>query len=232
MGIVIQGTGSQCNIESQVDSTHNAGRVNVRPLEHVYNGNIGGHYVLAATFSNTAGLPAAGSQIFSVRWVDTVRLMVLKRIAISVGISTNFGAIQVLDYDVIRLTGFSSSTTGGTSIAPSSVSQKARTSNMSSTLFSANGGIVISSGTALSPGTQTADTQPFGYAMALVQSAISPVVVAPSSVIPLYEVRDMGQHPMVLGANEGFAIRNSSAYGATGVVKHGIIMEWVEVANY
>jgi hypothetical protein len=234
MSISISGYGSQDNILAQVDPTMAAFRVNVRPTEHVINGQIGGHFYMACNFSNSAGGPVANSELFTLRWADTTKLLILKRVLLTVNLTTVFTNAQLLDYDIIKATAYSTAATGGTAITLPTNSNKARSSNMNGSLLGTTGNIMVTSGTALTAGTKTFDTQPFGYGIALAQNAAAASATQnlASCVIPLYEVRDFGQHPMVFSNNEGFSVRNVTALGAAGVAKHGLILEWMEASAY
>jgi len=230
---VITGTGTNANIDMQVDPTFMASRTNIRPLEFTGSGLIGGHFFMAAYFSNTAGQPnAALSQLFSMRWADSRMLFVLKRVAVSAAITTAFGGGQNIDYDIIKSTSYSTNPTGGSSIVLATPSQKARSSMMAGSLLATEGAIVISTGSALTAGTQVMDTQPFGYVSVCSQVGAATTGFIGTNYASLYELRDFGQHPMVFGVNEGFAIRNATAYAATGVVKAGFMIEWAEVPSY
>jgi hypothetical protein len=234
--IYVTGWGTNDNINAQIDKSHFASRVSLRPLDHADAGGIiGGHFWMAATFTNTAAaFGVAGQQLFSVRWADSRLLMVLKRVTIQTSLTTVAAGLAVLDYDIIKATSFSTNPSGGTAISLATTSQKSRSSTMNGSLLATSGAIQISSGAALTPGTQTLDTQPFGYACCLTQTATSPAagVVYPTPLQSLYELRDFGQHPMIFGANEGFAIRNVGAYQAALVARHGILMVWAEVPSY
>lgn len=230
MDVTINGTGPNSNIEAQVDPSFQASRTNLRPLEFTGQGLIGGHFYVSATFSNTAGGPAAGSQIFSVRWRDTRMLMVLKRIFCSAATTTAFTTAQAVDLQVIKATSFPNNpSANGTNVAPSMTSQKARSATMSTSLLFANAGDVqISNGAALTAGaSQVLDTQPFGYSAVLASTAVGTI-----GTVALYELRDFGVHPFVFGPNEGFVIQNGIALGAAGVVKFGFTLEYAEVPAY
>src|SRR5438128_1110874 len=184
MEIKICGTGQNSDVRAQVDDSFDAMRTNLRPLEFSLGGLIGGHFLLAATFSNTAGQPVVSSQLFSWRWSDTRMLCVIKRIAIQVGITTAFGAAQLLDYDLIAARSFTSNPTGGTSITPATTSNKMRSATMSGSLFTSSGSIMISSGTALTAGTQTLDGYSLGYAIGLDQmGAGTTATVVPATML-------------------------------------------------
>lgn len=228
MDVNLLGSGPNENIEGQIDPTFQALRVNLRPLEYNQLGLIGGHFAMAATFSNTAGSPAAGSQLFSMRWADTRILYVLKKVVVSASTTTAFGTAQAVDVDIIKATSFSSNPSGGTTITPGTTMQKARSSFMNGSLLGTEGAMQISSGTALTSGTQTLDSQPFGYSAVLASTAIGTIGVQTLYQADVYN----GMHPMIFSANEGFVIRNGIALGATGVVKFGFQIVWVEVPSY
>jgi hypothetical protein len=235
MEVNVIGTGINDNIEMQIDPTWQAARVSIRPLEFNTGGRLGGHYAMSASIALAAGQPnSASSPLFAMRWMDSNLNFVLLRFTISAAIKTAFGASQLIDFDLIRATSFATNPTGGTPIVPSSISQKMRTTQMSNTLLSSGGAIMISSGSPLSLNQCTLDTQPFGYAIAAVQYGTGPANtgVNPPPAMVLYEQKDAGQHPMVLGPNEGLVLRNGDAYGATGVVKLGLTMVWAETPSY
>jgi hypothetical protein len=229
--ILKSGNGPTIGTELVVDPSFSAARYSVKPDEFVNSGRIGGHFYLAATFSNTAGSPAAGSAIFAARWADSNFKFVLKRVAVSAGCTTVFTAAQILDCDIIAARSWTASPTGGTTISPSGYSQKARSSQMSGTLFASSGALMISSGTALTVANATLDTQPFGYAI-VGNGSKTDVLASYGPPVPLYSMIDVGQHPIVFDSNEGFVIRNGIALGAAGVVKYGILMEWAELPAY
>lgn len=232
--IKIIGNGPNADTEAQVDPSFQAIRANLRPLEFTQQGLIGGHFFMAVTFSNTAGSPAGGSQIFSLRWGDSRLLFVLKRVTVSVAVTTAFPTAQAVDCDIIKATSFTVGASGGTAVVPATTAQKARSATMSGSLLTGpasstgQGNIQVSSGTALTAGTQTLDTQPFGYAEILNTTT----GVGTAGVNTLYQITDFGVHPMIFGLNEGFAIRNGIAMGATGVAKFGFTLEWAEVPAY
>lgn len=227
---VQSGFGNNDNVISQVDPTHAATRVNLRPLEHSTQGIQGGHYKLVALYSNTAAKPAAASDIMSLRWTDTRMFFVLKRVAM-IGITTTlYTAAGTQDMALYRATGFSASPSGGTQVAPVAAGGQAmRTNNMKkSGLDGSSGVLFVSSGDTLTAGTRTLDTQPLGYI-----SYPNGAAVGSPWQYDLFEVRDFGEHPLVLGANEGIVIQTPIGNAqAAGVTKYAIIMEWAEVAQY
>lgn len=232
MDTTLSGAGSNSNIEAQIDPTHQAIRANLKPLEHIVNGKQGGHYFMSMLYSNTVAKPAAGSDVFSLRWTDTNMLLVLKRITIQAVITTGYTAAGAQDFSIYKATGFSVSPSAGTQIIPSTASQKARSSNMAASgLGGASGVLWVSSGDLLTTGTRTLDTQPFGYCQLFNGTTVGSGQPMVAQV--LYEIRDFGVHPIILSQNEGLVIQTPIGNAqAAGVSKFGITMEWAEVSAY
>lgn len=225
------GAGTNDNIFEQVDPTHLSGRLSLRPDEHAGQGQpIGGHYNLACSYSNTAAKPAAGSDVFSLRWADSKMLFLLRRFSVWVVGTTAYTATLNQDLAIYRATGFSVAASAGTQVVPVAGSQqRARLGNMGQTLISGTSGLLwISSGDLLTVGTRTLDTQPFGYVAW--QNTIT------TSAVPflgiLYEQRN-GQHPILLGPNEGLVVQTPLGNTqAAGVSKYTFVMEYAEVPAY
>lgn len=227
MDVSIKGAGWQENIEAQVDPTHNALRVNLRPTEHAQAGTIGGHFNAVFSFSNTAAGPAANSDLLSLRWTDSKMLFVLKKVVFNLAVTTAFTTAQAVDAALYKATAFTASPSGGTALAPASVAQRSRSANMAGSLIGNTGIGQISSGAALTAGTRTLDTYPSGYA-----AIAATATVGAAGQATIFDVRDFGVHPIVLGANEGIVIQNTIANGAAGVAKYSFTMSWAEVPVY
>jgi hypothetical protein len=118
MDVILKGTGSNSGVEAQVDPSHMASRVNLRPLEHVAAGVMGGHYMMVATYSSTAAKPAAGSDIFSLRWTDSRFYFVLKRLAMMKVDTTAYTAAGGQDFAAFVARRFIVSPSAGTQVTP------------------------------------------------------------------------------------------------------------------
>jgi hypothetical protein len=195
-------------------------------------GVVGGHYAAAQVSGALTGVAAAGS-VFSARWAPptgAAAFMVLERLQVGFVLTTPFTAGQVVDFDVVRCSGFTAADTGGTALTPFiGNNNKARTSMMSTSAMS---DMRISSTAALGAGTKTQDTNPFGYATSSVINVAIPTATVPGGVLPLtdlYSFVNNGQHPEVFGVNEGFNIRNVTAMSAAGVIKLYVVCTWAEV---
>src|SRR5437867_1826010 len=116
--VQLVGFGFQDGILQQVDQTHDAARVSARPFEHVIGGIFGGHYVMAATYSNTAAKPAAGSDVLSLRWTDTRFYFVLLRMSVFTVTTTAYTAAGAQDVALFVARDFSVSPSAGTQIIP------------------------------------------------------------------------------------------------------------------
>src|SRR6266446_5043950 len=115
MDVQIVGTGFNDNVEQQVDATFQASRTTVRPLDYVIGGVIGGHYSGAFPTGNVTGRTAA-DVIFGWRWASPSKLCVVKRVAAAATVITaGSGLIQIIDYQMNRVTNFTVNyTTGAT----------------------------------------------------------------------------------------------------------------------
>lgn len=237
MEVSIAGAGTQSNIEVQVDPSFQAMRISQRPLEFSFpGGQPGGHYKMAFTWSNTAALPAANSNLVALRWADPTKLMVIKRISITVGITTSFTNAQLLDYNLIKVTNYIGDPMGGNAITfvRNGGSQRMRTQVMNPSQLVSSGAAVYSSGSAVTPGQCILDDFPMGYVQAANQSgaAANNIQTYTPTKQSLFDSTDLGVHPFILSQDEGFVIQNGTAYGAAGVVKHGVEIYYIETTSY
>lgn len=227
MDVSIKGSGPNENIEMQVDQTFAAGRVSLRPLEYTNAmGTAGGHFGVAAATGSTTGLSAGGA-IYSFRWTDSARIAVIQKVLVGAVVVTAFGTAQEVSADLVVVRGFTASDTSGTAISMSANSGKKRTSMANSLV----GDMRISTTTALTAGTGTADTNAVGYWIAGGGAAFNSVGSS-SGMVPLFQVIPGAEHSLVLSQNEGFRIRVPVAQGATGVVRYTVNVDWAEVPSY
>ena len=218
MAIQVQGNGG---VVAEVGGTgYRALRSEQRPLEI---GSLGAYSLSMLSGTMAAGL-VANSEIYQFRWTDATRLAVVHSIILD-GISgsatafaAGFGAVTVTP-----ARSFTAAGTGGTAATITGNNQKLRTS-MGTTLL---GEARCASTTALGAGTKTLDSQAIGqYSLAIGTTAsvqISPQVI-------LFDWKTLGEHPLILAQNEGFAIR--ATVPATGTWQFGITVRWSEVTVY
>jgi len=224
MGIQLIGNGG---VVADVDgSTFRALQTTLRPTDH---GAFGSYTFGAFTGILPAAL-AANSEIFQFRWTDASRLCLINQIKISACVSTTFFAAGVpVKIDLVKATAWSAAGTGGTALTPAALLKK-RT-NMGSSLVAA-GDIRIASTAALGAGTKTLEGSSLSVLAAPgpITASLNGQIIAPGTSLHDSDVSN-GEHPIVLGQNEGFIIR-SVAVPATGTWEVGIKIDWTEVADY
>lgn len=227
MDSTITGTGVQSNIEAQVDPTHQALRIQVRPAEHVFNGVIGGHYSVTAYSGTIAASLAANSVVFSIRWGADNKLMLLKRLFAWMVITGTPGALTAFALEAVRVTGWTVSFSANQTTVAIGAGGKMRTANMAQSALSASGAIQVCTTAGMTGQTYVADTN--GFATGVLQGTMA---AGCGGNVPIYDEVAFGQHPVVLGSNEGIIIRNPIALPATSTVQAGFQAIWAEVAAY
>ena len=215
------------------DASFGALRSSMRPLEYKSeDGVLGGHYRMSFGYSSTAAKPAGGSDIMSLRWADSRFLFVLMRLELWIVTTTPYTASLNQDAALYRATGFSVAASAGTQIQPVAAGlQRMRPSQMADPLLASGGGLLwVSSGDLLTVGTRTLDTQPMGYGAWL--NAITPPNLP--SMVTLFEAwPEKGEHPLILGPNEGLVVQTPIGNGqAAGVSKFTFVMQWALVPVY
>ena len=224
----LRGVGSDSDVFAQVDSTTNALRVSPRPTEYADNGGvIGGHYRIARQSGTMASGIASAAQVFQVRWADPVKLFGLKNITIQASTGTGFAATTLgAPLELIIGHGSTANGSGGTAFAPTSSSNKMR-SSMASTAFVTSGEIRIATTAALTAATgQTLEAEAIGECLGAPNSTL---LQAAQQV--LFDQRDNGDHPLLLNGGDTIAIRTLNP-AATGTWFFTVTMAWLEVAAY
>jgi hypothetical protein len=206
-----------------VDATFGSARVTEKPDEYNFGVFTGGHYRLAVATGLVTGI-AAASALFSVRWAQPVGFLVLRRIQAYSILTTAFTSAQQVDLDVIRVSGFTAPDTGGTALTPfTGNAQKARTIMATSQISDMR----VATTAALGAGTRTLDPNAFATGVATPSAANT--AFQTSGYFDLYSMPNSNVHPHMFGNNEGFLIRNVTAFGAAGVAKLYFTIEWAEL---
>lgn len=192
-----------------------------------------GQYRLASTTGTLAAALAASAQVFYVRWTDSTRFFVLHRFKASFQTLTPFTAATLTDFgfDLFKATAVSA---GGSGTDLSSAKTKMRTS-MGASLLDGSGFVRIS-GTAALTAITTLDSYP------IAQSVGDPNLTNPAGGTEEPRVNDptliyecdmaSGQHPLVLGQNEGLVLRNRAVWPAAGTGVVTVEMVWSEVSAF
>lgn len=228
MDVNISGTGPNEQTEMQVDPSWQACRVSVRPTDFTsVSGILGGHYSIGAQTGTMAAGIASAAQVFQVRWADPVKLFILKKLTVQCATLTAFAALAVgAPLELIIGHGSTANGSGGTALAPNSISNRMR-QNMGSTGFVTSGEIRIATTAALTAATgQTLEAA----AIAECLGAPNPTLTR-TEIMPLFEQRDSGAHPLILNAGDTLAVRTINP-AATGTWVACFTMEWIEAVNY
>lgn len=218
MPIQLQGNGGTV---SEVDgTTFRAVRMTQRPPDH---GALGQYKVSTVTGAIAAGA-AADSEIFQFRWTDATRLAVVTLVQMDFLYATTGFAAGLGTLRLTTARSFSVAGTGGGTLTLTGNNNKMRAS-MGSSLV---GEVRVATTAALGAGTKTFDANDLG------QSRFAVPVTTNANLIDAKPLSlfnpDASEHPLVLVANEGFAVR--ATVPATGVWLAGITCRWAEVTAY
>ena len=154
------------------------------------------------------------------RWPDSIRLAAIRKVTVSVAISTPYGANPgvPIQLDIVKATGWTVQGSGGTNQDTTTGACKTRT-NMPTSLLT-SGDLRIATTTNLNAGTRT--DSPLALA-----TFDAPFTVGGSMVL-LDRKEGDSDYPLVLGFQEGFVVR-LTADPVTGIIVIGISVEWIEV---
>lgn len=221
MPFQINGQGGQT---LQVDSTHRAARVSVRPLDH---GTLG-HYRLAQTIALPATL-TTNSTFFSLRWGDATRFMVIQKLRLEWLQTLAATATPDSRWQMFIARSFTASDTAGTAIAVTGNNAKKRTNMGTSLVTDVRFGTAA---TGLTAGTRTLDANP---TMELQTNTVAALATAgPMATFRKeleFDIAD-GIYPYVFAQNEGFIIRGPTTAIGTGTANLLIDLAWAEVASF
>lgn len=199
-----------------VDPTLNAARVNLRPNE------ITGSY-RASLVSGTIAASTAAGVLYTFKYTGT-GVCIVRSVQVGEQVTTAYtqGSMRLGLY-VVR-SSFTQGTTNGT-LTTFSVNKK-RTS-----LATPNASAVISTTTVITGDTAGAeDSTAYAHVLLNLPAAIT--------TTPVDGLRDFigpynaSAYPLVLAQNEGFRIKNDTAFAATGSGNLVVTVEWEEATAY
>ena len=196
-----------------VDPTFKAARVSIRPPE------ITGAYRIAMRTGTIAAATGAGIMA-AFRYAGT-GVAVVQSVRIGLNVLTGytqgsiiFGVWATRNYTVTETTNYTAATLTGNNA-------KLRTSHATtSALFG------VATTTGITGGTGTDDLQALGSC-----TFNLPATVVGQPVQDFFTFA-MQSHPLVLGQNEGFRIRNDTVFAATGTCNVVVMVEWFEATSY
>jgi len=199
-----------------VDPTLNAARVNLRPNE------VTGSY-RSSLISGTIAASTAAGVLYTFKYTGT-GVCIIRSIQVGEQVTTAYtqGSMRLGLY-VVR-SSFTQGTTNGT-LTSFSVNKK-RTSQATP-----NASAVIATTTVITGDTVGAeDTVAYGHILLNLPATIT--------TTPVDGLRDFigpynaSAYPLVLAANEGFRIKNDTAFAATGSGNLVVMVEWEEATAY
>lgn len=220
----IFGFGIYENVQAQVDKTHAAMRVSLRPPEK---GVFGGYSIALVSGVMAAGL-AAAAPVYAFRWSSAAANALIRRVRLTAGTDGTAFAQGSTIFDLIRATSFTVQDSGGAVISLAGKSQARSTRFGASQIqiaASATGNIAIANTATLTAGTRTLDSNAMA---ALVGSAGAvPANFPLSSNGLLIDPAETARDPLELLNSEGFVIR--ATVPATGTWKFAVEVDWDEV---
>jgi hypothetical protein len=194
-----------------------------------------GHYRVAATTGTLAAALAASAQLFYLRWTDATRFCVVTSFKASFQTLTPFTANTLTDFGFDLHKATSVSAGGGGTDLGASVKTRMRTTGMGASLLDAAGLMRIAQ-TGLLTAITTLDALP------IAQSVGDPNMTNPAGGTEEPRVNDptlifkpdiaSGEHPLVLGQNEGLVLRNRTVWPAAGTGLVTVEIAWAEVTAY
>lgn len=235
MMMQVQGSGLNDAAVWQVDSTHKAARVSLRPNEA---GLLGSYRKTLKSGIIAAGLTGP-LPVWQVRWGSSDRILIPRKLRAEIRVSTTaFGASAVDSaLQLYKTKGHSAlDGTNGTYGLFTQAKTGAQSSRFPDSQFALDttalrpnqGGIVIlnTSASGLTGGTKVNDTDPIAQATvaAIASAAAETQLLAPTTLI---DPAESFLFPMELDANEGLNLQ-ISAIGATGTWTLVVEFAWDE----
>lgn len=235
------GSDSNGGIGLEVDRTHKAARVAMRPLEYASEGVVLGHYRVAQKSGAVAATLGALAHAGSFRWADLTRYAVLTRIRAGYSVTSAVTTATPMDLRAIIARGFSVDfTTNATAISLAAISNtnKMRAS-MGASLMTTVGPRIMTT-VAMSGQTLTEDAAPIGmtvwkqlHASTATGTAVALPVGAAGPMQDVYVARmEAGEYPVVLTANEGVLLQPVTACFASGTFAYYFEWTWAEVVVF
>lgn len=213
-----------------------AARITHRPTDY----GVLGHYSVGLRSGELAATIGAAGHLASIRWTDATRFLLLHRIKVGYSVSGAITAAVEMTFRAIMVRAFTVDfTTARTLTALGVVANTNKMRNtMGTSLMGANGP-AISTTTVMSGQTLTADANPFAITtvpslipVTATGTAVALPVGLASQMTTLYEATALGQHPIILGANEGVVIQPHVAGPASGTFALYVQYEWAEITAY
>ncbi len=172
--------------------------------------------------SGAMTIVAAAGPVWSVRWTATQHYAVIKKVKVSVGVTTAFTNAQVMDMGLYFARAFTAADTGGTAATLTTNNGKLDTSYPTTKI--ATGDLRIGTTDVITAGTRTLDAQPLD----VVEFSCTGLGVSGGDREMNFGLTPSRQE-IILRFQEGLVLHNMIVMGAVGVVMLTVTLEWAEV---
>lgn len=220
MGYIQSGTQTHNVHKLTVGEEFESARITVFPRDIV------GSYVLSASTGGIAGGTGAGGILATFKNAGT-NTMVIRTIKIGIQTTTGYAANNGIRFSSYFVrTSFTQGTTNGTPVTLTGDNVKKRTIGQATTTAS----VVMCTTAGITGDTATGeDSTPFATALFALLTTVG--TTPDAGWVDLYTA-DWAEYPMVLSPEEGFRIKNVTAFPATGVVSLMLKINYDEVVTY
>ena len=183
-------------------------------------GGIFQHCARAAEFTSGAGMMLA--PVYAFQWPSTTLLAAVSKVRV-VAWSTTSGFVGgFARFSLFAARQFTAQDTGGLAASLVGNNGKLRTA-----MGSSGANIVYANGAPLTPGTRVLDTDPLHAVVASAPvTANTPFTASPLALLDKLQ----GEHPLLLGTNEGFVIQSTTPI--TGTWQFNVTTEWAEIQHF
>ncbi|HXK36988.1 MAG TPA: hypothetical protein VJ553_05405 [Candidatus Paceibacterota bacterium] len=171
--------------------------------------------------SGALTIVAANGPLWSMQWTSTSLICVVKRVKLSLGVTTAFTTAQTVHLGLYFARAYTVADTGGTAATLTTNNGKLDTSYPTTVLTDLR---MCTTG-ALTPGTRTLDAQSLDVGV-FACSAIG----AAGDVEMQFGLTPSRQE-IILRQNEGLVLHNLTTMGVVGVVRLTVTLEWAEVPS-
>ncbi len=216
-------------VDMKTDPSYGSGRINIRALENVFGGRFLSHRHASTASLNVLSLPAA-SVLLELEWGYSSRVCILLKLVVGAILSGAFTG-QVLDVEARLASAFTSvDPNNGTNVLAgvnrAILMDTNGQTNSNPSVFELRRLTNLTNGSGMVNGTYTVSPVAFGAGM-FPNSNVN----GQGGTVQLYSWDALGQHPIVIGHNEGFVVRTITAYSGPQV-NYYYDVEWAEMEAF
>lgn len=181
-----------------------------------------GYYRVSQSITLIATQAASPASIFSCRWTDATRLMMLERLRMKWLQTTAWTATQIEQISASIARSYTVTDTGGTSILGNIV--KRRTTMANSLMGDMR---VATSAAGIVAGTRVVDPGDLDDMF-----TVNTITNINTTAYDVTLDWDIAKHPIILAQNEGLVVRLSSALPAAGTAICDVALDWGEIDSF